>query len=448
MSPSIGNFNRWQVPAFAKKVGFNSLSYGYGQLVTLVSQLVTVPFFLHFWGRDLYADWIVLTGLPLTLTLLDLGMSQASASRATTLGAAGKWDAARSCLQTGQAFTLSVTAVAISIAVSVNLSVDWTSTLHLSSLDKSDSRIIFLMMTGYLLVHFLCGPIDGYFRVIDRTALGAFLLANRRMLDVALAIGVLVAGGDPITLALAMMTGQALMLTLLVTIAKRLSERSLLGISRASKAEFRQIWKPSLAHAGMPIAQVIMLQGGIQLLNQLAPSAAVVAFSMTRTAMRLIMQIGMVISNSMKPELSRLFGLNLATLAKRYVVIASLCGIALSLFAYAVLLMIGPQLFEWWGGGKVSVSRSEMAMIGIHAVFNVSWMVPATYLIAANRHVAISSLYLISALLALTLWAGLRSSIPPLAGASALLAIPEASVALYLTVRAAANYVEIRNRPS
>lgn len=59
--------------SLSRRFRLNVLSYGYTQLVTLAAQLVLVPFFLHAWGTGRYADWLVLTGIPSMLSLLDLG---------------------------------------------------------------------------------------------------------------------------------------------------------------------------------------------------------------------------------------------------------------------------------------------------------------------------------------------------------------------------------------
>ena len=69
--------------SLSRRFRLNVLSYGYTQLVTLAAQLVLVPFFLHAWGTGRYADWLVLTGIPSMLSLLDLGVAQASATSAT-----------------------------------------------------------------------------------------------------------------------------------------------------------------------------------------------------------------------------------------------------------------------------------------------------------------------------------------------------------------------------
>ena len=66
-----------------RRLRSNVFGYGYYQVVTIVVQLVLVPFYLKFWGTKLYADWLVLSGIPTMLLLLDFGVGQATANKAT-----------------------------------------------------------------------------------------------------------------------------------------------------------------------------------------------------------------------------------------------------------------------------------------------------------------------------------------------------------------------------
>ncbi|WP_024607979.1 hypothetical protein [Pseudoalteromonas sp. TAB23] len=46
----------------------------YGQLVTILFQLVSVPLFLEYWGLEKYAHWLVLYAIPSMIVLMEFGV--------------------------------------------------------------------------------------------------------------------------------------------------------------------------------------------------------------------------------------------------------------------------------------------------------------------------------------------------------------------------------------
>ncbi|HBQ8586930.1 TPA: hypothetical protein L9B03_005523, partial [Klebsiella pneumoniae] len=53
-----------------KGVGANA----YGQAITVLIQLVSVPFFIQHWGISIYGEWLILSALPAYLSMSDFGL--------------------------------------------------------------------------------------------------------------------------------------------------------------------------------------------------------------------------------------------------------------------------------------------------------------------------------------------------------------------------------------
>ncbi len=414
--------------SFSRRFRLNAISYGYANVVTLLLQLVLVPFFLKSWGTALYADWIVLTGIPMILTLLDLGVAQASNNKATMAAGANDWNCAAKSMHTSLVFALMLGGIIITGMLCAAQFIDWQQLLKLKIITNHDANLILIIMASYLALQLLGGPIEGSFRVIDKTAIGAFLNANRRMMDFIVSLFILFLNGDALSLATSMLLGQIVILFMLVSVVKRLSPHSILGVTHASWKEFLSVLKPAIAYASFPVTQTVTIQGGIQVLNQLVDASTLVGFTMARTLMRLIIQLGVVANSSLKPEISRLTGQGHWESAKHatFKMTKSIIGLACAI--YIIAIFIGPQIITWWGHGQVSVSRITLALVGIHTVLNVSWFVPAALLIATNKHSRIATIYGISSVITLFLWIGLSQNIPPFLGASMLLAGPEITV--------------------
>jgi O-antigen/teichoic acid export membrane protein len=408
-----------------RRFGINALSYGYAQIVTLVVQFVQVPVFLHYWGSPRYGEWLVLTGIPLLLALLDLGVTQTTANRATISASAGNWSATRCSLQTAFFFILSLGTIIVIVSVVAAYFVDWRALLNLTHISGQEAQIIVVSMALYLVAQIQGGVIDAWFRAMDRTSLGVFLLANRRLIDVIVTTLVLVLGGGVAQIAVAMAMSQFILAAGLTIVVRRFSPSLALGISHASWSEFKIIAKPAFAYASFPLSQALTLQGGLQLLNQLSDASVVVRYTMARTFVRLIIQIGIVANSALKPEISRLAGRGDLMVARKFTLKVAKKIILLCALLYLLFIYMGPYVIQEWGRGKVVVDSVDLAMIGLHAVLNAVWFVPAALFVATNRHVGIALTYAGTSILSMMLWLCFRSEIEPMQGAALLLALPE-----------------------
>lgn len=371
----------------------NILGYGYSQIVTLATQFLTVPFFLSYWGSERYAEWLALSGIPLTLSLLDFGVAQASATKSTILAAQNDIVGVRRSLQTAMLYSTAVALVIILTICIAGYILDWTKLLNLPTLSEEKAQTVLLLLTGYLGITLMGGPINAWFMAMDRTATGFFLLANRRMLDVVFTVIALTLKANAPQLALIMFCEQSLLLFLIVIFAKKNSPWQVLGVRNASITELRSILKPGAGHICISIGQTITLQGGIQFLNQTAPASIVVPYSMSRTLMRIILQTGVVISHAARPELSRLIANRENKIANSLLIRISAVSILSSSTIYVILVSTGPWIMNFWSDGKVIVTHYQLALIGIHTLLNIVWTVPSTILFATNRHGRLALVY-------------------------------------------------------
>ena len=444
------NTSAAQPRALWRRFGKNFAAHGYSQVVTLVVQFLTVPFFLHYWGTERYAEWLVLSGVPIMLGLLDFGVAHASTSKATMLAAKHDTEGVRRSLQTAVAFSLAVVAVISVLVAMINRLTNWSSLLKLTTLDTAHARQVLLLLSAHLGINLLGGPLNAWFVAMDRTATGYFLLANRRLLDVLVTIAILAGGGNAVTLAMALAGGQALLLLGLTLLARRISPWPILGLRHASVHEFRSILKPAIGHVGITFGQVITLQGGLQLLNQIAPASVVVLYSMARTLMRLVIQISTVANRALRPELSRLLGAGNRQMAKHFTRNIGIGAAASALGVYLGLLVIGPWIMAWWSRGAVIASRPELAVIGLHALLNIPWTIAAAYLMAGNAHSRLSLVYFSGCVTGIAYWilliqfSGARAH--PLFLASTALSIPEAFATLYFAHIYTQHSVNIKKR--
>lgn len=409
----------------------NAAAYGYGPVVTLLVQVVQVPLFLHFWGIEKYGEWLVLTGIPLMLVLADAGVAQASASKCIMELGSRSFQEARNTLRTARVYTTLVSLLLGLAALFLATFVDWAALLKLTTVSRSDAALVFLLVACYVAVSLQGGYLGAWLRASDQTPVHALVEGTTRLVDV-LAIGfVLFMGGGFVAVALALLASSVVCRVGHGRAAYLLSTAELKASGRATWAQLRDIAKPSLAFVGIMLTQTFTVQGGIQVLNQISTQQTVVLFNTVRILVRTLVLLGGAISNALRPELSRLVGAGQQVLASRVAKRVSAAALVSAVLVYFVFVAIGPFLIEVWTDHKVEATHAIVALVGVHALLNVWWLLLATLSISKNQHARYAAVYATSAVVAMALWIIGRDSLWPVLGASLLLALPEFAVVLF-----------------
>ena len=78
----------------------------YALLVTTLTQLFSIPLFLHFWGSSAYGEWLVLSAIASYLSLSDVGFSKVASNRMAMLVASNNYERARMILHSASVFLL------------------------------------------------------------------------------------------------------------------------------------------------------------------------------------------------------------------------------------------------------------------------------------------------------------------------------------------------------
>jgi O-antigen/teichoic acid export membrane protein len=413
----------------------NAAAYGYAQVATIAVQFLQVPLFLYFWGVERYGEWIVLAGIPLMLGVVDLGVCQASASKSSLEAGRGNWAAARDTLQTAKVYTLGISALTVLVVAALSMFVDWSQILRLSSVDRVSASSVLIIMTGALACSMQGGYIDAWMRCYNEPALSGFISANLRVAETVTAGVLLYFGGGFVAVACGYLAAAVLVRVVHGAVA---SARALPEIQRFgsfSRCGLLAVAKPATGFIAISLTQALTIQGGIQVLNQVASASVVVAFSMARTLVRLIFQLGVVLNNSLRAEFSRMVGEGRRTEAVSFLWKVWIASGVFGLAGYVAVVVAGPDFIHFWSAGKVSVTHGLIALVGLHAVLGLLWYVPASLEMAENRHARFAFYYGGTAVLTLALWIAFRDWVEPQLAASLLLAVPHLAMVVLVFSR-------------
>jgi O-antigen/teichoic acid export membrane protein len=422
----------WQ--RLLKSIGANA----FGQIMTVIVQIISVPLLIHFWGVKLYGDWLILTAIPTYFTLCDLGFGSAAANEMTMQVAQGDRKAALSIFQSVWLLTSLIALGIIVIALACIWTMPTSDWLNLSTMNTQQANIIILLMVTVVFISQQTVLLVSGFQSEGCYAQGFFYFSLIRLLEFSAVSIVVILGAEPelaaLTTCLAWGGGTLGMAFRLRKQAPWLSY----GHHYAKSEQIRRLFRPAIAFMGFPLGYALSIQGMTIVIGTILGSTAVVVFSTHRTLSRLAWQVLQMITNSLRPELSMAFGAGDIQLART--LHRRACQVAVWLSAVVVmgLLLWGEWIINVWTRGKVMFDAPLLHIMLIVIIVNSFWYTSQAVPISINRHQQLALRYVVSTMLALgfaivtiPLW-GLRGSALSLLSIDILMAIYVVSVSISL----------------
>lgn len=409
--------------SLARRITAGLGANAFSQATTTVIQLVSLPLFLHVWDASTYGRWLLLSTIPAYIGMADVGMVTAAANSMTMATGRGDLNRARVIYQSTIVFTVSV-CLAVGVLASLVIGyapIDW--------LGSRDDRIAMIALTLGMLATILGGLDQAVFRATGRYGQGSALTTLTRIAEFLATLGGLWFGGSFAAVAMAATTARIVSLVAVHRLANQGGHGLQWGWTHARWDEIRALARPALSFMAFPVATALTLQGTTLAVGHLFGTAAVALFNTYRTVARVAIQLITVISWSVEPELSRLYGQGgLAAVRDVYRRSSWACG-ALTVTLALALYLSAPWLLQWWTHGQIPFDAATMAALLAYAAAAGLSQMPRMLLMATNQHGAFALWSLVHAGIGLAAAYALGHAIG-LPGAGLSMLINEALVAL------------------
>lgn len=314
-----------------------------GNGLTLLTNFLIPPLFIHALGTERYGAWLYLFTIPTSLAMFDLGVSAAFSTDVYKHHAAGDPGLAARSFKTGVKVIGGLMGLVMVVAAGL---VGWRYATTAQGPVDVEFHVTMLLLCAYVLSGFMSELMSSSYKIAGRYE--QFQLFG--MVSKAVEIGVLLAlipFNDFRLMALAMLGLRMLTMTATTVQALRLTPDLARG-SWQGFMPFKHLVLPSLMYAVNPLIMFIALQVPLLVIAPSAGLTAVVAYTTVRTLSRLPLQISSQISFSLYTEYTRLHAAGEdATVMRLYRkgqwMIAALFG------AYALGgLLLGPTVYELW----------------------------------------------------------------------------------------------------
>ena len=379
----------------ARRLSLGVGSQAYGQLVLVVIRLGEVPLFLHYWGAQLYGEWLMLAAIPTYFALTDGGFAGAASREMSMRSGAGDNPAALSAFQSTAVLLGLVSLLMIGTTFFLTRFLPLGVWLGFHEIGTSEVAAVLLLLIVHVALGFQGGLINGGFWCSGKYPMGMALATSTQLIEFVALAATVAMGGGPVQAAWAYLGGR-LVGTLVMGLALRRATPWLrYGRARASLGTIRRLASPAFASLAFPVGNAMNLEGMRIVVGVVLGPAAVAAFVPLRTLGNFAAQPRTVVNRLIEPELSLAFGRGDAQLFGRLLLRGCQVAIWFCAILICALLLFGPLIWPIWTRGAVTMHMPLFLLILAATLVNSVWYTALMVPYATNRHQRVAVLYTI-----------------------------------------------------
>jgi len=366
----------------------------FSQAVNTIIRLAEVPLFLHFWGAQLYGEWLIIAAIPAYLAMTDLGFAGAAGREMAMRVGAGKREDALVIFQSC-ALLIACLSVVVAFGVSVLAFVapleQW---FHMELIGETGARLLLVILSIHVLLNLQNGLLYGVYYCEGQYGLGTLLLALTRLLEFTFLATCIVLGGGPVYAALGFFCGRLLGVFIMRFVLWQRTPWVKYGIRHVSLETTKYLVRPALASTAFPIGNALNIQGMRLIVGVLFGPASVVVFSTLRTLTRVTNQVVNSVNCITEPELSVAFGGKNTHLIRQLYRRSCQISVWGAGLVVIVLALAGDSILRIWTGGRIEMVWSLYSLLLLTVIANALWFTAMRVAYATNRHGSLALAYL------------------------------------------------------
>ncbi len=367
----------------------------FGVGVQLLNQIILVPFYILFWGNELYSDWIVISALTTIFAMSDVGLNNVIQNRFSIKLSEGNYKECNSLLTNNYilvAITLLLTLLGCALFVSVW---DITEVMSLHLLTRAQAGFVFIMLIVKVFIGMCSGIENAIYRATHNASISVYMdqIGN---LAVAITTLICIIIKVPVTILSVLICIPQLILCFIKHVHSKRYYKYSLSSKYVDLTLFRTILLPSLSFMAFPLGNTIILQGYTLVVNSFFGADSVVLYNTTRTLCNFIKTFIGTLQSAVWPEYSIAYG------NKNFCLMRSLhrkilrISVLLSSIIGIGLLLLGPIVFDIWTRGAICFSYSLMSSYVLVLFVESLWTSSSVTLMATNNHTKLGLVYIFS----------------------------------------------------
>ncbi len=372
----------------------------FGIGVNLLNQIVLVPFYIIYWGNDLYSDWIVISALTAFFSMSDIGLNSVIQNRFSIKYAQNEMQECNLLLANNFFVVSFIGAICLLLGIGYVSIFDISQNIGLTTLSRLEGSIIFLMLLCQVFIQMFSGIENAIYRAKHKANIAVYYDQIAKLLIVLITFICLLLG-----VSLAVMSILICVPNLFLLFIKHMNARKLYNFSFSVKlldwSLLREVIRPSVMFLSFPLANAIILQGFTLIINKFFNADSVVLYNTTRTMCNFIKSFLNTIFFSVWPEFSIAYGKNDRRKMNDLVRKAVKSSISIALLICVGLLLLGPFIYKIWTQDHVAFSYALMISFVVELMCNVLWNIKSVALVSTNNHTQLGLFFVGGAILSL-----------------------------------------------
>lgn len=381
--------------SIAGRIASGAGAYGYAQAVSIGTQLVSLPLFLHHWDMATYGYWLALTALPFYLSLADAGISTASSNQMIGLISQGQKARAAEVFQSAVAFLISVSLFVLLVVGATLL------LLPSTALQAPQWKTVLMLLSISVVLSLFCSLAEVIYKATGGYAAGTYLVTTGRLVDWAGGLIGLMLTQSFIGVATSALLARLGYTLLSIWLSQRRTDFLRWGVRRASWANIKQAAAPGMLFLSLSLTNALSLQGFTLLVAATLGPAATAVFNTYRTVARIVVQITNALSNPLWPELTALKGQKDDGAFWKLYRRANRLGLLIAAAGALLVYLVSPWLLDVWTHGQIPFTATSMALFLLYAAVCSATQVPRVVLMSINRHAGLAWQSLVAAVVSL-----------------------------------------------
>lgn len=380
-----------------KGIGANA----YGQAITVLTQLVSVPLFIQHWGISIYGEWLILSALPAYLSMSDFGLGAVAGNSMVMKMAQNDKAGALAIYRSVSSFNAGMSMFILLLLAMLLFLTELTQNLGIHQLAVIDIKWSLLLLTFQVLAGLQSSILSAGYRAIERYAEGTTLANTSRLIEWGMSMIMLLSGSGVVGVAAGLFAGRLLGYGIAYIRLQRLEPEFYFSVKTGNIQIIKDMLAPGFAFLAFPLGLALSLQGMTLVIGSALGAVAVAQFSVLRTVSRVLVQLVTVINQATWPEISRSYGAGDFVLARKLHVNGCRFALIIGLICLISMLFSGNILFQLWLGKSFTLPFTTFFLLLVVALVNITSQASWVVLMATNQHEQFAILFILASSIAI-----------------------------------------------
>lgn len=368
---------------------------GFGQAVTLLIQIASVPIMIHAWGVELYGEWVALSALPAYLVLSNIGLTSTAGNLLAMLAEKDEPQHMQEVYQSTWVMVNTVSFGVLAILAAIILNFNLKSLFDFKLTNNLDFNLTLIVLLLNVAMSMQTGIFEIAFRAIKKNPIAIFFSNLIRLFEWIAATIIVLLGENFLAVAIGMALIR-LLGNICFWIVLRNSRSPLkIGIRYASFKHIKQLLRPAIASMCFPLGLSLSMQGMILIVSSLVGSTGVTLFTIYRTFTRVPIQLATSINQAIWPEISYAYGNDDTASVKKLVIRMQLICATFGAIVVCVIYFMGESLIDIWTSTPLQHNQLLLNLLTATAFIHIFWQPFWVAQMATNKHLQFALLFLI-----------------------------------------------------